>query len=240
LPDGLRGLEIVLAGGSGGLGGASAELLAAEGARLVVGYRSDAARAARLAAIARTVQCDLTNAADRTRLLDASPNLYGLVVFTGDPARVKNPDEFEAQLRHSHEVNYAGPILLAREAADRMRDGKTPGAIVLLSTMQAVALFPGSTAYASAKTALQHAAKILARECRGPANIRVNVIAPGVMQAGMAEASIASGKYNRFIEEGTIPRFGRAHDVARAVRFLMEPDNYITGQVISVDGGITL
>jgi NAD(P)-dependent dehydrogenase (short-subunit alcohol dehydrogenase family) len=131
-------------------------------------------------------------------------------------------------------------MLLAREAADRMRAAKTSGAIFLLSTMQAVALFPGSTAYAGDKAALQHAAKILAKECRGPANIRVNVIAPGIMQAGMAEASIASGKYDRFLDEGTIPRFGRARDVARAVRFLVEPDNYVTGQVISVDGGITL
>ena len=58
--------------------------------------------------------------------------------------------------------------------------------------------------------------------------------------AGMAEASIASGKYNRFVEEGAIPRFGSAGDVARAVRFLLEPDNYVTGQVLSVDGGMTL
>ncbi len=56
----------------------------------------------------------------------------------------------------------------------------------------------------------------------------------------MAQASIASGKYDRFIQEGTIARFGRAEDVARAVRFLLEPDNYITGQIICVDGGITL
>lgn len=114
------------------------------------------------------------------------------------------------------------------------------GAIVLLSTMQAVALFPGSTAYSAAKAALQHSARVLAKECRGAPNIRVNVIAPGVTAAGMAEASIASGKYDRYIHEGVIPRFGRALDVARAVRFFLEPDNYITGQVLSVDGGITL
>jgi NAD(P)-dependent dehydrogenase (short-subunit alcohol dehydrogenase family) len=56
----------------------------------------------------------------------------------------------------------------------------------------------------------------------------------------MAEASIASGKYDRYLKEGIIPRFGRAGDVARAVRFFLEPDNYVTGQVLSVDGGITL
>jgi pteridine reductase len=121
-----------------------------------------------------------------------------------------------------------------------MKAAGTPGAIVLLATMQAVALFPGSTAYAAQKAALVHAARILAKECRGPANIRVNVVSPGVTAAGMAEASIASGKYDLYLKEGVIARYGRAADVARAVRFFLEPDNYVTGQVLSVDGGITL
>ena len=143
-------------------------------------------------------------------------------------------------MRRSHEINYAGPMLLAREAAQRMRSAGKPGAIVLISTMQAVAVFSSSTAYAAQKAALIQAGLILAKECRGPANIRVNVICPGVNQAGMAEASIASGKYDRYIEEGIIARFGRAEDVARAVRFFLEPDNYVTGQVLTVDGGLTL
>ena len=220
----LEGLEIVLAGGGGGLGSATAELLAHEGAKVVVGSRSHGALV------------DIGKADDRARLLDAAPDMYGLVVFTGIPARGGDA----AILRESMEVNFEGPILLAREAAARMTKRGVQGAIVMLSTMQAVALFPGSTAYATAKAALQHGARILAKECRGKANIRVNVIAPGVTAVGMAEASIASGKYNRYIDEGVIPRFGRAVDVARAVRFFLEPDNYITGQVLSVDGGITL
>ena len=129
---------------------------------------------------------------------------------------------------------------MAREAAERMKASGSAGAIVLFSTMQAVSLFPGSTAYGAPKAALIHAAQILAKECRGPANIRVNVICPGVNQAGMAEASIATGKYERFLKENIIPRYGRATDVARAVRFFLEPDNYITGQVLTVDGGLTL
>jgi NAD(P)-dependent dehydrogenase (short-subunit alcohol dehydrogenase family) len=68
----------------------------------------------------------------------------------------------------------------------------------------------------------------------------VNVVSPGITAAGMAEASIASGKYDRFLQDSVIPRFGRAGDVARAVRLFLEPDNYITGQVLCVDGGITL
>ena len=220
----IAGLEILLAGGAGGLGSASAELLKSEGAKVTVSSREHGLRA------------DITKAEDRKRMLDAVPKLYGLVVFAGSPAR----GEMEEAMRISHQVNYEGPILLAREAAERMKASGTAGAIVLFSTMQAVALFPGSTAYAGEKAALLHAARILAKECRGPANIRVNVIAPGVMAAGMAEASIASGKYDRYLQDGVIPRYGKAHDVARAVRFLLEPDSYITGQVLSVDGGITL
>jgi NAD(P)-dependent dehydrogenase (short-subunit alcohol dehydrogenase family) len=217
-------LSIVLVGGAGGLGSATAELLAADGANVIVSSRSHG------------IQADITKAEDRARLLDSVASLYGLVVFTGNPARGNT----EETMRLSHEVNYQGPILLAREAAERMKAAGTHGAIVLFATMQAVALFPGSTVYAGEKAALLHAARILAKECRGAANIRLNVVAPGVMAAGMAEASIASGKYNRYLDDGVISRFGKALDVARAVRFLLEPDNYITGQVLSVDGGITL
>ncbi|MBM3814932.1 MAG: SDR family oxidoreductase [Acidimicrobiia bacterium] len=232
--------EIVLAGGSGGLGTAAVELLAAEKARLVVSYLSNEERARNLAGVATIVQADLLSAQDRKRLLDAAPRLYGLVVFAGNPARVKGEQGMEEAMRLSHDVNYLGPILLAREAAERMKSAWQPGAIVLISTMQAAALFAGSTAYAAPKAALAHAAQILAKECRGAVNIRVNVICPGVNQAGMAEASIASGKYDRNIKDGVIPRFGHAADVARAARFFLEPDNYITGQVLTVDGGLTL
>jgi NAD(P)-dependent dehydrogenase (short-subunit alcohol dehydrogenase family) len=236
----LRGREIVLAGGSGGIGAAVAGLLLAEGARIVIGYRSNRERAARWSDSAALVQADLSSAAGRARLLDAAPSMYGLVVLAGDPARVAAPEEAEAAMRRSHEANYLGPILLAREAAERMAAASTQGAIVLVSTMQANALFPGSTAYAAQKGALQIAARILAKERRGAADIRVNVVSPGVTAAGMAEASIASGKYDRFLRENAIPRFGRAEDVARAVRFFLEPDNYVTGQVLCVDGGMTL
>jgi 3-oxoacyl-[acyl-carrier protein] reductase len=231
---------VVLAGGAGGIGSAVAELLHAEGARLVISYRTNRDRAARWEEAATVIQADLASAQDRTRLLDASRELYGVVVLAGDPARYSEPSQVESAMQRSHEANYFGPILLAREAAARLRSSATPGAIVLVSTMQANALFPGSTVYAAQKAALQHAALILAKECRGGANIRVNVVSPGITAAGMAEASIASGKYDKFLQDGIIGRFGRALDVARAVRFFLEPDNYITGQVLCVDGGITL
>src|SRR5689334_3536329 len=134
MPDTLRDREIVLAGGAGGLGSSAAELLHAEGARLVIGYRRNAGRAERWRDRAAVVQADLASPQDRRRLLDAAPALYGLVVFAGDPARVADPAQMEQALAKSWEVNLAGPILLAREAAERMKSTGTPGAIVLFST----------------------------------------------------------------------------------------------------------
>jgi NAD(P)-dependent dehydrogenase (short-subunit alcohol dehydrogenase family) len=236
----IEGLEIVLAGGAGGLGSCTARALAQEGARLTISYKNNPDRAEQLSELGRIVRADLAQPAERSRLLDAAPLLYGLAIFTGDPARVSEPSELETAMLRSHEANYMGPVLLAREAAKRMQSTGTRGAIVLISTMQAVAVFAGSTAYAAQKAALIQAGRILAKECRGGADIRVNIICPGVNQAGMAEASIASGKYDRYVNDNVIQRFGRAGDVARAVRFFLEPDNYITGQVLTVDGGLTL
>lgn len=231
--DSLRGKQIVLAGGAGGIGSAVAGALHGEGAQLTISYNSHRDRAEQWADRATIVQADLAGSEDRARLLAAAPALYGLVVLSGDPVR-------DGSLQRSHDINYAGPILLARDAADRMKASSMPGAIVLISTMQASALFPGSTVYAAQKAALQHAGLILAKECRGKSGIRVNVVSPGITAAGMAEASIASGKYDKFVQDGVIGRFGHAEDVARAVRFFLEPDNYVTGQVLCVDGGITL
>ncbi len=231
--------SFLLVGGSGGLGQATARLLASEGAKLTVTYYRDRGRAEAARGAWHVTQADITKQTDRTKILDEAGVLDGLVVFTGNPARVARAEDTEAQMQVSHAVNYAGPLLLAREAGDRMRQANKQGSIVLFSTMQGVALFSQSTVYAGAKAALVHGARILAKELRS-ANIRVNVIAPGIIQAGMAEASIASGKYDKYLADQTIARFGRAEDVAKTVRFLLEPDNYITGQVISVDGGITL
>ena len=239
MPDTLRNRRIVVVGGAGGIGSAVSALLAAEGARLVISYHRHADRAAQWSNRATVIEADITEAGDRARLLDAAPELYGLVVLAGQPVRVSDPAQMQAAMERAHAVNCLGPVLLAREAAERMQAAGTQGAIVLTATMQAVALFPGSTAYATSKAALVHAARILAREMRAPANIRVNVVSPGVTAAGMAEASIASGKYDRYLGSH-VTRFGRAEDVARAVRFLLEPDSYITGQVLAVDGGITL
>jgi 3-oxoacyl-[acyl-carrier protein] reductase len=244
----LAGKTIVVAGGSGGLGAALVALLAREGARLIVGYRRHRPRAEDLAAAMKQqfnaaislVEGDLASADTRRKYLDAvsavGGPLEGVAIFPGDPARVAFESLDAAAMQVSFETNYLAPILLAKDLGAQMENGDG-GSVVLLATMQAVGIFPSSLNYAAPKAALVHAAKILAAQWK---KVRVNVVAPGATVAGMAEASVRSGKYDSFVSSGAVPRFGRAEDVARAARFFLEPDSYVTGQVLVVDGGLTL
>ena len=247
----LRGRVCVLAGGTGGLGAFVARQLHAEGALLVLGYRHDRARAEALKeelegsgqAPVGLVGGDIADESVRESVLLAARELgtiYGLVVLVGNPARPSGPAPTQAELEFSFRQNYLGPVMLARAFGAEMAAARSGGAIVLISSMQGVEPFEGSIGYAGPKAAILHAARVMAKEWGGHADVRVNVVAPGVTSVGMAEASIRQGKYDRFLERGVIRRFGRAEDVARAIRFFLEPDSYVTGQVLTVDGGLTL
>jgi 3-oxoacyl-[acyl-carrier protein] reductase len=248
----LAGRVVLLPGGAGGLGAAITAMLLHDAALPVVGYRSNRGRALVFqqklqdlyGGLVTLVEGDILDAQVRERYLDAAQSLkgeiYGLVALPGDPARVAGKDLDGAALEASYRANFEAPFLLAKQCAERMATKGTRGSIVLVSSMQGVHPFEGSVAYASPKAALVHAARILAKEYGGQADIRVNVVAPGATIAGMAKASIESGKYDAYVEKGIVPRFGRPEDIARVVRLLLEPDSYMTGQVITVDGGLTL
>jgi 3-oxoacyl-[acyl-carrier protein] reductase len=241
----VKGKSIILAGGSGGLGAAVAERLAERGAIPIIGCRNNRERADALSrriadqysVSAPVVVGDILEPDTRRQLIAEAQRvgtLYGVVPLVGSPARIPIETATERDLLDSMRINFAGPVLLARDFAAVI--GDQDGAVVFISTMQAVGIFPGSTVYAAPKAALVHTARILAKQWK----IRVNVVAPGVNNTGMAEESVRSGKYNPFLEKKVIPRFGRTQDVAHAIQFLLDPDNYITGQVLTVDGGLTL
>jgi 3-oxoacyl-[acyl-carrier protein] reductase/dehydrogenase/reductase SDR family protein 4 len=248
----LGGKVVLLPGGAGGLGAAITALLLHEGALPVVGYRSNKGHALAFQQKLQDlyggpitlVEGDIGHEDARKRYLDVALSvkgeLYGLVALSGDPARTKGDELKSTALRASFTANYEAPVLLARACAQAMQERGTRGSIVLFSSMQGLHAFEGSLAYAGPKAALLQAARILAKEHGGKPDIRVNVVAPGATTAGMARASIESGKYDPYVERGVIPRFGAPEDVAKVVRLLLEPDSYITGQVITVDGGLTL
>ena len=245
----LAGKTVVIAGGTGGLGAATVSLLVHEGAHLIVGYRKDRERAAALSkamgeqygANLELIEGDITSPEVRGKYIEtcqrAGASFAGVAIFPGDPARVAFEKLDRDALIASLEVNYVGPVLLAKDLGQVMEGSSAGGSVVLLTTMQAHAAFPGSLNYGAPKAALAHAAKILAQQWN---RVRVNVVAPGATISGMAAASVQSGKYDRYVESDAIERFGRAEDAARAVRFFLEPDNYITGQTLVVDGGLTL
>jgi NAD(P)-dependent dehydrogenase (short-subunit alcohol dehydrogenase family) len=245
----LAGKTVVVAGGSGGLGAATVALLAREGAHLVVGYRTNRERAEALRdAMNSSFGCSLALVAGDIASADvceaylaaaqkfAAP-LAGVAIFPGDPASVAFENLNRETLLASVESNYVGPILLAIELGAVMESSTQGGSVVLLATMQAFAVFSSSLNYAAPKAALVHAARILAQQWN---HVRMNVVAPGATTVGMATASVQSGKYDRHVASGAVARFGRPEDVARAVRFFLEPDHYVTGQAIAVDGGLTL
>jgi pteridine reductase len=244
----LAGRAVAIAGATGGLGAATVALLAREGTEIVAGYRANRERAQSLRRAMEQqfgrklalVEGDLTRPEVCRGYLEATSRFgkpfIGAAIFPGDPARVAFESLDRDALLASLEANYVGPILLAKMLGEAMERGEG-GSIVLLASMQAVGVFPSSLNYSAPKAALVHAARILAQQW---SRVRVNVVAPGATVTGMSGQSVSAGKYDRFVESGAIARFGRAEDVARAVRFFLEPDNYTTGQVLVVDGGLTL
>jgi NAD(P)-dependent dehydrogenase (short-subunit alcohol dehydrogenase family) len=188
--------------------------------------------------------CDLTKAEEINRGLDAfferEKTPYGLVNLIGDPARVDWQKSQIREMQDSFLKNASAPLHSAKEFGLRMRARSLDGAVVLFSSMQGLYPFENSLYYATAKAALVHGAKILAKEFGGDPFVRVNVVAPGVNQAGMAEESIRKGKYEKLVQQKIIPRYGNAQIVSRLVLFLLDPDLYMTGQAILYDAGLTL
>ena len=241
----MKGKSVILAGGSGGLGSAVADAVVERGGVPVIGCLANRDRADGLARRLKdrygvtvpVVVGDVLDEVVRQRLLDEAAKVgepYGLVPLLGSPARIPIETATEADILESMRVNFVGPVLLARDFAAVA--GSRDASVVFVSTMQGIGVFPGSTVYAAPKAALVHTARILAKQW----TIRVNVVAPGVNNAGMAEQSVRSGKYDPFVQKKIIPRFGKPEDVARAIVFFLEPDNYVTGQVLTVDGGLSL
>src|SRR5512143_1304968 len=146
----LAGRVVLVPGGAGGLGAAIVALLVEDGAIPLVGYRSNKGNALAYqqkiqdlyGGLVHLVEGDVADPEARTRYLEAAlaikGEVYGLVLLTGDPARVK-PAELDGRSLHaSFTANFEAPILLARAVAEEMVRHATHGSIVLVSSMQGV------------------------------------------------------------------------------------------------------
>jgi len=137
------------------------------------------------------------------------------------------------------DVNLTGCFVTARAAALRMRD--RGGCIVNITSMNGVAPGPNAGAYGATKAGVALLTQQMALEW-GPIGIRVNAVAPGLVDGGMS-AAIYADPETRQARESKVPlgRLGRPEDVAEAVLFLAsDAAAYVTGQNLLVDGGVTM
>ena len=166
---------------------------------------------------------------------DLLVNNAGIVRF--GPLLTLAQSDFESVVN----VNLVGTFSASRQVAALMiADGK-PGNIISISSMNGIVPGPNSGAYTATKAAIALLTKQMAVEW-GPNGIRVNAIAPGLIDAGMSNAVHADLQI-RQEREARIPlrRLGTAEDIANLVAFLAsDQSSYITGENILVDGGIAM
>jgi len=247
----LKGKVALVTGGSRGLGAATAEALASQGADVAISYAASSDKAAaiveRLKAVgvrAIAVQSDQSDIGSAKPLienviaefgrLDILVNNAGIAIqgqLVDDPAL--DGDNYNRQWQ----VNVMGTIANTRAAASKLTDG---GRIIFIgSLLGSYVPFPGVADYAGTKWALAGYAKGIARDL-GPRNITVNVIQPGIMPTDMAE-DIAGELPNRdaILDMHPIRRIATLEEVAETVCFLAGPHaGYINGETINIAGGL--
>jgi 3-oxoacyl-[acyl-carrier protein] reductase len=239
----------VVTGSSRGIGAAIAAVLAAQGARVVVNHRSSAAGAeAVVAAIkqaggeAIVVQADVSQFEEAERLIKATIDTYGQIDIlvnnagtTRDMLIMKmKPEDWELVLRTNLFSAYN-----CSKAVTRPMMKQRGGRIINITSVVGLAGQAGQTNYAASKAGMIGFTKALAKEL-GSRNITVNAIAPGFIPTALTEV-LPGEMIQATIENTPLGRLGTVEDVANAVLFLASDEAaFITGQVLTVDGGLVM
>ncbi|MFP4149722.1 MAG: SDR family NAD(P)-dependent oxidoreductase [Nitriliruptoraceae bacterium] len=229
-------------GATGATGSATARRLAASGATLALAGRDGAAvgsLAEEVGASAHTVDArdisavgDLVSEVlDRHGRLDGVANLAGSVLLK--PAHLTTPEEFHETIA----LNLTSAFAVVRAAAPVMRDGG--GSIVLASSAAAQTGIANHEAIAAAKGGIIALARSAAATY-GAKGVRVNAVAPGLVASKMTERLVANESQAEASRKmHVLGRLGTGEDIASAVVFLLDPANdWVTGQVLGVDGGL--
>ncbi|MBN9545388.1 MAG: glucose 1-dehydrogenase [Alphaproteobacteria bacterium] len=244
----LKGKVAVVTGASKGIGAGIARALAAEGAAVAVNYASSRAGADKVVADiekaggkAVAIQGDMSKIDDVTRLFAETKQALGtpnvLVnnagVYQFDALENVKPDEFHRQFN----TNVLGPILAAKEAA--VYFGEDGGSIINVSSVVSTRAFPQSVVYSATKGALDSVTRVLAAEL-GSKNIRVNTLAPGMIETeGTHAAGVIGSDFEAQAKASTpLGRIGQPDDIAKIAIFLASDESgWVTGERIEGAGG---
>lgn len=255
----LRGQTALVTGASSGIGAGVARALAAAGAAVAVNYVSGpemaeavVANIERAGGVAMAVQADVSQEGQVQAMFDAVLGAWGgldiLVSNAGIQKDAAITEMTLAQWNAVIGVNLTGTFLCAREAARAMiRRGIRPavsraaGKIVCISSVHEVIPWAGHVNYAASKGGMKLFMQSLAQEL-APHRIRVNSVAPGAIQTPINRAAWQTPTALKSLL-ALIPygRIGQPEDIGRTVAWLASDDaDYVHGQTIVVDGGMTL
>ena len=236
----------LVTGASGGIGSACARELAQRG-YTVIAHANHGLQAVQELAQAlcaqgmdvHAMQCDLSDSAAVAALCDEILALHhrvdALVLCAGVSHTGLITDMTDAQWHRVMDINVSGSFYLIRALAPQMVSRRS-GSIVTISSMWGRSGASCEAAYSASKAAIIGLTQALAKEL-GPSGVRVNCIAPGVIDTKMMDEHSEETKAI-LAEETPLGRLGTGEDVAKAAAFLLSDDaSFITGQTLGVDGG---
>lgn len=245
----LAGRTALITGAAGGIGLGCAEAFAREGADLVLldldQDRTDkvaADLAARSGRKVHAVACDLADAeAARKTVIRACALLGHIDVLVNNAGILAPGDILEAELEDFDRVlavNLRAPFVVGQTVARHMVDAKIKGAIINMSSINAVLAIPNQIAYVTSKGGLAQLTKAMALGL-APHGIRVNAIGPGTIVTDILKGVMQDDDArHRVLSRTPLGRFGEAEEIGRVAVFLASEDaSYITGQTIYPDGG---